>query len=234
MNLGEIRAEVSRRMDDTSNVRYSVGRIEQAINQGQRIFAFLTLAIERSAAFNLAANTVWYNVLDTLADWVAPLRVEDSSSRRIRPATIRQLDALSRMWRADTAATGPTRYGMVGTDLMFVHPAPDGAGVALTLKYAALPAELTVDGDTPEIRAQYHISLADYACFFLKLPEGGQELPEALEYWRRFQEAVATENQFCRDRAQQARYDTLPPDLEPIDIRKLIQEATRGPNNAAA
>jgi len=228
MTLGTIKTEVARRMDDTANTRYSADRIVSVVNQGQRIFAFLTLAIERSVNLALAANTVWYSVLGTAADWIAPLRVENSSSQRVRPATIAQLDALNPLWRAATAAAGPTRYGLTGTDLLFVHPAPSGAGVTLPLKYAAMPAALSIDAHVPEIRAQYHKSLCDYAVFALKLPEGGQELPEALENWRRFQEAVVTENQFCRDRAQQARYDTIPPELEPIDVRKLIQEAQRG------
>lgn len=71
------------------------------------------------------------------------------------PLELREYDALE-------ATTGrPTAYTVVG-DQITLYPSPDAA-YGLSLRYWRLPADMSADGDEPEIPAQYHEVLVSYA-----------------------------------------------------------------------
>lgn len=74
------------------------------------------------------------------------------------------------------AASGrPTAYTVVG-DQITLWPTPDGS-YGLSLRYWRLPQDMVTDGDEPEIPAQYHEVLVDYA--LMKCYRRENDRPEA-------------------------------------------------------
>lgn len=67
-----------------------------------------------------------------------------------------------REFDAQEATTGrPTAYTVVGNQIT-LYPSPDAA-YGLSLRYWRLPADMSADGDKPEIPVQYHEILIAYA-----------------------------------------------------------------------
>jgi len=142
-----------------------------ALNEAQRLFALLTLSLEKTAVYPLAAATLSYNLLGGLADFLLPRRIYNSQGRQLRPATIAELQALDANWRSSPGI--PTRYTLRGFDWLAVYPQPPSADT-LTIVYAQCPALLTAAAGSP-MRAASQYALANYAAYALRAPEGGQE-----------------------------------------------------------
>jgi hypothetical protein len=226
-----------------------------AINEGQRLMAFLALPLEATREFVLTPGVSTYRMLaEGWSDWLVPLRVRVSNDTatgataefdaqepgaamfneqaytgltvtaapKLRPATIYQLTALDPAWLNATGA--PTRYGVIGADLLFLDKSPVQEGTKLLITYARSPVPLVADGDVPEIPDADHQALIQYGEFRLRANEGGQELASAAGLLKSFLECAKQRADQVRARSAAQGYDVSPAELKPA----LRQNPRRG------
>lgn len=80
MTLSDIRGRVCARLEWDPNDSTAKTLATFAINEGQRLFAFLTLSLEAQRPFVLTPGKNQYRMLDEgWADWLVPLRVRISN-----------------------------------------------------------------------------------------------------------------------------------------------------------
>jgi hypothetical protein len=206
--------------DPTSPSYYTEAETLTALNQGQRLFAFLTLCLETTASFALSANTTWYHLLPAYSGLIVPLRIRVVGGAKLAPARMEDLDALDPSWQTSTGT--PTRYAFSGCDLLAVYPKPAGAGTVLDITFARMPADLAI-GASPEIPDEDHLALADFAVPMCRAKEGGQEFAKVLPMLDRFMDAVQSRANYMRARNRARGYDREPPELERFDISTMLK-----------
>lgn len=141
---------------------------------------------------------------------------------KLHPARLEAFDAANPPWPS-TAGT-PTRYAPLGVHLLAIDQAPSVAQTQrLHLTFAVAPHALVSDGDTPAIREEYHPALIDFARWWLRLKEGGQQLTQAAPGLGAFLSAAAACSARVRARASALGYDTRPYELTPAAIAKLVE-----------
>jgi hypothetical protein len=219
MTLAELEDRALKRLGETSpgGSYYTPAQVRTALNEGQRLFAFLTLCLETTANFPLTANEPWYTPLSVLPDWVAPLRVRiaGTGGTKLEPKRLEELDALNPNWQTEPGP--PRRYARPGSNLLAVHPQPSSGGSALAITYARNPIPLTGDGQSPEIPEEYHPDLILYVLPRLRANEGAEEWAKNLPDFERFWRAAKKLAMYVRARNQSAKYDTLPPEASWFD-----------------
>ncbi len=213
-----------------------------AINEGQRIFAFLTLTLEATRPFILTPGNQFYSMLPVWPDWIVPLRVRISNnvaatagatfdapqgntamfnqqaySALVATATPKlRPESLFEMEMADAGflniAGTPTRYGCIGADLLYLNRNPSLQGINLLIHYARMPVPLVLDNDVPEILDADHEALISYAIPRLRANEGGMELKNATPLSAEFLAYVKTRADDVRDRSNKAGLDNVPPE----------------------
>lgn len=232
MDLLTLKTRVIERLDEpASPIYWTSSEIVEALNKANRFFCLLTLCVEHSAAFNLTAAQTFYTVSSQLSDFLVPLRVTTSAGARLNPYTQHELNLESDTWRA-TAGT-PTRYMQQGYDLFAISPQPAGAGTSLLIRYAASPAVMTSNSDEPEIPEEQRPCLIDYALYWLRLKEGGQELAKTLPHLGMFLDVAQKHAAFVRAKNKAQLYDARPFDLQSFDRSRLMKLvlAKGSPNN---
>jgi hypothetical protein len=216
LNLGEIKRRILKRLDDDqlAPAAYSPNEITAAVNEGLQLFCFLTLCLEGTGTVPVDATLA---PLTYISDYIVPLRVEIAGVK-IRSARLAQLDALDAAWRSSVAA--PTRYWVKGWNLMGFN----GAALAsATVTYAKWATALESDGDTPAIPELYHPALVDYGTGRVLAPQGGQMLVRASNHIGAFLGDAKRAAALMRTRSKSLQYDTEPPELDRIDLSRLIQ-----------
>ena len=228
MDVAALKLRIAERLDEdtTTSVFYTPASVLDSINKAQRFFCLLTHCLERTKTFELTANQTFYTITDDadFSDFLLPLRVT-TGGVRVQPKTIHQLDGLSATWRS-TPGT-PTSYGMLGMYLLFTYPRYDVGSQSLSITYVAEPTALTADGNTPEIPTEFHQYLPDFAIWWLRLKEGGQESANALPLLRRFIEAAMTHADVVRARARAMSYDSQSFDLRSVDMSRMWKMALK-------
>lgn len=227
MTGAELRDEALRRVDeDPAHPRhYTAAQALAAVGEAEQLLAFLSLCLEGDATVSLAAGVGVFFGSEASPRWICPLRIR-AGSAKLTPATIEQLAAFNRSWRADSGAA-PLRYAMVGPDLVFVHPKPTPNPVNLTVTYARMPAALLA-GNSPEVPEVYHRALLDFAVPRLRVQEGGQALESEMPRLNQFLEAAGMLAGFVRARNQSRGYDKLPPELNSRDMTRVVEVIRRG------
>jgi hypothetical protein len=201
-------AEVGEDLSDP--VYYRRNEAIDALNEAQRFFVLLTLSLEKTRTLALGAVTTWYDMLSTVPTMVLLLRVQlASTGAKVRPCRLEDLDALGSTWQ--TTAGAPVRYTSVGP-VLAVHPRPDAGGTSLTLTCAEMPAVM-YGASSPEIAAEYHPALIDYAVYRLRMKEGGQEFLKELPRFESFMAAAKKMADYVRRRLGGGAYDRLPFEL---------------------
>ena len=227
LTLGDLKERLYQETDDIGTY-YTQNEARYALNAALNTFALLTLCVEREANFVVSQTSpsAFYMISDQIADFLVPLRATLAGTR-VRPTTIHQLAARYGAWQSTIGV--PTEYVVMGYDFLAVHPvsaAPD----VLRLTYAATPVQLVDDTDMPEIPTEQHVHLVDYAVWWLRLKEGGQELANAAaDNLKRFINAADKYGQFVRRRSYGQRYDTVPFDLSSFDRGRLEIMLTQQP-----
>jgi len=225
VDFSQLQTRVKERLDEPSTpVYWTAAEIKEAINKAQRAFCLLTLAVERTASFNLTANTAFYLISEQIEDFLVPLRVT-ASGARVLPFTIHELNLSSLVWRTTTGT--PTRYAQLGFDLLAISPVPAGAGASLAITYAASPVTLTGNGDMPEIPEEHHPCLIDYAIWWLRAKEGGQEFAKTTDGLKSFLDSAQMYAEFMRARSKGQLYDRQPFDLSSFDRGRLLKVALK-------
>jgi hypothetical protein len=230
MNAGEMASRVLERLDEiepgaaAANAIYygGPGEVLDALNEGQRTFALLTLCLQVDSQLALAPSIAFYHARATFDDWLLPLRVTLPSCARVRPARLEELDALDSSWQAATD-TAPKRYAALGFDFLAVYPQLASGSLSLTVTYARSPVKMVSLTDVPEIPAQYHPGLVDYGINRLRMKEGGGEFAKTMVYFERFLDGAQKHGNFIRSRNAGARYDKQPFELERFDRSKLLK-----------
>ncbi len=224
MLASEMTNRVLRRIGDDpalspSLMHYTPSEVLEALNQCQRIFSFFSLCLEGSTTLAISSTVARYHILETVADWIAPLRVRIQGGAKLTPARLSELAALNQDWPA-TQGT-PTRYALSGFDLLGVYKQ---ANTTLDLTYARGPVALISTG-TPEIPLRYHPALMEGAVPMLRIKEGMQEWQKTLSYWDRFLDAVQDCSEKVKARNRELGYDTLPIEIKRYDMSHLVKKA---------
>jgi len=203
-----MRLRVGQRLNEITPTHYPASEIDAAINEAQRLFCLLTLALETTASWTPAVT--FTHMLTVFSDWIAPLRIATAAGAKIRPVKLIDLAALDPAWPSASGAI--ERYNFSGVDLVAVYPT---AGTALSVTYARSPLPLVGDSDEPEIPAQYDPVLIKYAIYRCRQGEGAQELEKVLPYYKAFLDAAEQYAGFVVQRQMDRglRYDTLPFEL---------------------
>lgn len=238
MTVAQIQDRILSRLaevDENRNVDarfYSPSEVLAKINEGQQLFALLTLCLEKTSSYTLAANTTFSHLLSSLTDFVLPLKVRiNSSGARLTPNTLTELDAVDTSWQKSSGT--PERYNLTGLDLFAVYKQPT-SGTALDITHAYAPARMDSTDDTPEIPAEYHMALADYGFHALRVKEGGEEFIRSLDYLDRFLDDADQCSRFVRERMVAQGYDHLPFEVRAFDRSRLHRLRRRLPRMTPA
>ncbi len=231
MNVSQMVTRTLERLDEmdagaVSAVYYGgPGEVLAALNEAQRFFVLLTLALETTVSFPVTGATTFFSMRSTYQDWLLPLRVTLATGTRVRPARIDELDALDTGWQATPGI--PARYAALGFDFFIVYPQyADTTNVNIT--YTRSPVPMAADADEPEIPEQHHPDLVDYAVYRVRAKEGGQEFAKGLPYFNRFLDGAQAYGKYVRARNLGSGYDKEPFELELFDRSKLMRMAAGG------
>jgi hypothetical protein len=220
-------SRVSQRLAEGSGaVFYPVAEIIAALNEAQRFFVLLTLALEKTSAwavptFAANGNAPFFHMLQYFTDWIAPLRIATASGAKVRPASLADLDALDSQWRNSPGA--PQRYASMGADFLALYQQPASAGTTLQLTYARGPVTLVANADVPEIPQNHHPLLVGYAVYRLRQVEGSQEFQKSLPYLNDFLDGAQVYGNYVRERSAGNRYDSEPFELAKFDRSKMFK-----------
>jgi hypothetical protein len=223
MNLAAMVTRVSERLNEgaTGPVSYPGSEIVAALNEANRFFCLLTLALETTQPWSLDAATTFYHMLTVFPDWLVCLRMTDAAGRKVRPARIEDLTALDAGWRS--AAGDPVRYCSLGADLVAIYRQPADLGTTLQVTYARAPLVMAADVDVPEIPVEHHQDLVDYGIYRVRQVEGGQEFQKALTCLDRFFKGAEHYAAYVRARNLGSRYDKTPFELERFDRSGMLK-----------
>lgn len=197
-----------------ANMHYQPQEVLVALNRCQRMFVLFTLCLETTTSFATQAGVARYHMLDTIADWLLPLRIRNASGTKVRPERVSGLAALDRSWSVQAGTV--TKYAHSGFDLLSIYK---NQATTLSVTYARGPVVLTATG-TPEIPERYYPNLIDGAIPLLRTKEGMQEWQKTLPLWNRFLEAIHECAGKVRARNRELGYDALPPELKRYDLSR--------------
>lgn len=221
MQLSAMVSLCSQRLNEAAApVFYPAAEIKAALNEAQRFFCLLTLALEKTSTWTPATNTTFFRMLTIFSDWTVPLRITTAAGAKVRPARLDELTSLDSQWAK--AAGSPYRYAALGVDLLALYPQPT-SGFPLNVTYARAPVVMSNDTDSPEVPAEYHPNIVDYAIYRLRQVEGAQEFQKSLPLLDSFLDAVQRYGAFVRARNLGSRYDKVPFELESFDRSKLMR-----------
>ena len=117
----------------------------------------------------------------------------------------------------------PQRYNHAGDDFLSLYQQPAATGTTLQVTYARAPLALAADTDVPEVPAEYHPKLVDYAIYRMRQAEGAQEFEKALKYFDSFLDGAQHYGAYVRSRNLGSRYDKVPFELESFDRSGLLK-----------
>lgn len=210
-------ALVSQRLNEAgAPTFYPALEITAALNEADRLFCLLTLALEVTSPWNPAST--FTHMLGVFADWIVPLRITTSLGVKVRPARFADLWALDSGWPTSGGAS-VTRYVAAGADLIAVY---QQASVTLSVTYARAPVTMVNPTDTPETPAEYHPAYVSYAIYRLRQVEGGEPFKAVLPLLAEFLDASAEYAAFMRARNVGSGYDTLPLEFALWDRSALV------------
>ena len=214
MQLSDMQALCSQRLNEAAApVFYPDDEITRALNEADRTFCLLTLALETTAAFTPTAT--FTHMLGPFPDWLVPLRIATFGGAKVRPCRFNDLWGLDSNW---PAASGPTtRYVAAGGDLVAVYPFQSAT---LNVTYARAPVAMVNATDTPATPAEYHTNYVDYAVYRLRQVEGGAVLAGVIPLFDEFMAAAKEYAAYMRARNVGAGYDTLPAEFALADRSK--------------
>lgn len=204
---------------------YPTAEITAALNEGNRFFCLLTLALEITApwvvpAYAPNAQNTFTRMLTVFSDWVCPLRITATSGKKIRPSRMEELSALDSQWITSPGTV--SRYVTSGCDLVGVYNQPTVA-TTLNVTYVQAPAPLVLATDTPASPAEYHPKLVDYGIYRCRQGEGAQEFEKALPFFDSFIQGATQYGNYVRSRNAGSRYDKAPFELEKFDRSQLLK-----------
>lgn len=200
---------------------YPTAEITAALNEGYRFFCLLTLGLEKTVAWTVPNATTFFHMLDVFSDWIVPLRITTVAGARVRASRLEDLCSLDSQWLASPGA--PYRYVHQGADLLALYQQWASGTNILNVTYARGPVTLSGDSDTPEIPAEYHPRLVEYAIYRCRQVEGGEEITKTLPLFNSFLDGATHYGNYVRSRNLGSRYDKVPFELESFDRSQLLK-----------
>jgi hypothetical protein len=143
-----------------------------------------------------------------------------NNAPKIKPARLADFDAYSDTW--PTTLATPTRYALLGSDLVAFNSAPATPGVSVLVTFARVPVLMVKPTDVPEIPDVDQPVLADMATVFMRLKDGGQELNKCTALLTRFGEAAQRRAAQVRARSLSEQYDRVPFEIQRFDWSRLV------------
>lgn len=210
--------------EDAADPRfYTVAEAKDALNQAQRVLAFLTLCVERNGVLPLTATTPTYSLLATVPDWLVPLRLSVSGITRLQPRALSELAAENATWRNSPGT--PDAYAIVGCDRLCLNHQPVALATVLTLQYAAIPDDMTSELQVSPVPVDYHDTMVDWAVARLRATKegGGEGGPKIGEYFGRFANGAEQLSLYVQKRSRAFQYDTIPPPLQKAALKTLME-----------
>jgi hypothetical protein len=215
MQLSDMGALVSQRLNEAAAPTfYPALEITAALNEADRLFCLMTLALEKTANWTPAGT--FTHMLTVFPDWIVPLRIA-ASGVKVRPARFADLWALDSAW--PTSGGLVTRYVAAGADLIAIY---QQAAVTLAVTYARAPVTMVNPTDTPETPPEYAPAYVSYAIYRLRQVEGGEPFKAVLPLLTEFLDASAEYAAFMRARNVGSGYDTLPLEYKLWDRSALV------------
>jgi hypothetical protein len=209
---------VSQRLNEAAPpVFYPADEIARALNEADRTFCLLTLALESTQPWT--PTQTFNHMLSVFPDWLVPLRLSTASGTKVRPCRFNDLWALDAGWTSHPAPI--SRYVAAGGDLITVYGAP----TALNVTYARAPVAMANSTDTPATPAEYAPAYVSYAVYRLRQVEGGAVLASVLPLLDEFMASAKEYAAFMRARNVGAGYDTLPAEFALWDRSALVGKA---------
>jgi hypothetical protein len=198
------------------------GEVLAALNEGQRLFALITLGLQTVAApLTIPPGTNFLHARTAFPDWILPLRINRLDGSRVRPVRIEELDALDAAWQV-TMDTDVRRYASLGFDFLITYP-QTSAQTTLLATYARQPVKMQGANDTPEIPEEHHPDLPDFATYRLRMKEGGDEFAKGLTYLKRFLDGARKYAAYVRAANINSRFDKQPFEMEHFDVSGLFK-----------
>jgi hypothetical protein len=225
MQLQDLTTRMGQRLDEAAGpVFYPLVERIAALNEAQRFFCLLTLALETTASWTApgyAANgsSPFHHMLGYFADWTTPLRFATASGAKVRPGRISDFAAADSRWWNRPA--NPSRYAALGADLVALYGQP-AASTPLNVTYVRAPAPLANPTDVPEIPEEYHPELINYGIYRVRQTEGGQEFEKTLAGLDSFFDGAERYATYVRARNKGAGYDKVPFELSSFDRSALL------------
>jgi hypothetical protein len=202
---------VSQRLNEAGTpVFYPASEITAALNESDRLFCLLTLALETTATWTPAAT--FTHMLTIFPDWLVVLRIATTGGTKVRPCRFSDLWSLDANWPSTAAPI--TRYVAAGADLIAVYPEQS---TTLNVTYARAPVAMANATDSPQTPPEYHTNYVDYAVYRLRQVEGGLVLQSVLPLLDEFMAAAKEYGAYMRARHLAAGYDKTPAEFSLAD-----------------
>ena len=143
--------------------------------------------------FDLVPNSVWQRapkgILAIVDIW--------GSQSQLRKADLFDMDynqsSWSSDWENDTSDSGPVRWGSVGFNLFFVHPAPTVPQTVLidAVQYPVTESSFPYSGSSViPFHDEFFVFLEQYAAHNLRLKEGSQDFQESIPLYQGYLEGA--------------------------------------------
>jgi hypothetical protein len=208
-----------------ASVFWSRAEILAYLNEGQRLFAAMTLCLESTASYQTTGQAFAY-LRPAIPDFFLPLRVTNAAGRKVRPARLTDLAAVSDTWPLDQA--GEVARYWVGAQLAAFWPV---VVETLSIVYVREPAVM-MEVSSFELRDDDVTGLEHFSVWRARFKEGGQELAKDLPLLRQFLDGAQKRAEETRIRNTALSLDSMP--WERANFDRSFADATKRIQGMAA
>lgn len=204
MNFGELKAEVFRRLEESTSspVYFTESEVADALNEGYQEISDASEWSETSVAIKLLPGQIYYWIGHSSVLALTPKQAfNNQSSRWLDWTTVGYLDRAHSQWEISQGQ--PDQMFTRGLGWIGFWPVTPSTGSTITLYCTTLPSALSSDSDTPGFPQEFHLGLVEYALYDLFAQEA--EVQKALGFWGRYQAKEAELNQYVQRRAKDRR-----------------------------
>lgn len=184
--IGTLANQVQERLEETVgapgvfwSLQYEIySALVEAMNDLMLLVGRPTQIVQ--TPFTLAANSAWQTIPKGV---FIPTDLYNSAGR-IRRVDLNSMDftqsSWTGSWQNDTSATGPVRWGPIGVNRFFVHPAPT---TALTISMTAISLPVAEEwpyggSEGVPFSDEFFVALEEYAALYCRIKEN--EITDAM------------------------------------------------------
>ena len=186
MTYTQLKAEVRRRLNETSANFWADADVNAAINDGYAEMSDVSEWYKRSSTVTLTTNTTYYTPSTlTSTEFLSPVACQNATTKKwLEMVDERWLD--ENMYpRWESISSEPEYMLMRGLFKIGFTPKPTTSR-QLTFYYSSIPSALSSGSDEPGFPQEYHFGIVEYALYDLHCQEG--EIDKALDNWKAYLE----------------------------------------------